>query len=256
MFGVNKDTQSAKELVEIFLNYVEELTEKDHSKLKTELEESLRFATPATRLEVLQDWHEKLKKWWFGYKAKFFYSGVGTTLYSWWIDEMRDWKAGLKPDFNFFIEATNVARYQAVKRNIDYLEQLLLEELSADQPKENRRKSTSDPLTFEALFINDEGEKLALEIAQELKIQELVEHGEQTGKFQYKAVFAALWLFLQDVRPNVVHDDIQGQEACKAIATKFGAKIGKNFWSNGASESLNGQKYYRQIATIMRKRGN
>lgn len=254
--SVNKDTQSPKELVEIFLQHVEDLTERDHAKLKAELEERLRFSTAATRLEVLQEWHEKLKKWWFGYKAKFFYSGVGTTLYSWWIVEMSDWKAGLKPDFSFFTEASNVARYQAVKRNIDYLEQLLSEELSADQPKENRRKSTSDPLTFEALFINDEGEKLALEIAQELKIQELVEDGERTGKLQYKAVFAALWLFLHHKRPNVVHDNIQGQEACMAIAVKFGTQVGKNFWSNGAPVKIRAQKYYRQIVTIMQKRGN
>lgn len=256
MLIVNSDTQSAKELVEVFLQHVSDLTEKDHTKFKAELEDRLKFATPDVRLQVLREWHEKLKKWWFGYKAKFFYSGVGTTLYSWWIDEMRDWKAGLKPDFSFFGEASNVAHYQTVKRNIDYLEQLLLEELSADQPKENRRKSTSDPLTFEALFIDDEGEKLALEIAQELKIPELVEDGEHNKKLQYKAVFAALWLYLKDKRPSIVDENIQGQEACRAIATRFGTTVGKNFWSSGASERIKAQKYYRQIVTIMRKRGN
>lgn len=256
MLIVNSDTQSAKELVEVFLQYASDLTEKDHTKFKAELEDRLKFATPDVRLQVLQEWHEKLKKWWFGYKAKFFYSGVGTTLYSWWIDEMRDWKAGLKPDFSFFTEASNVARYQTVKRNIDYLEQLLSEELSAGQPKENRRKSTSDTLTFEALFINDEGEKLALDLAKELAIPAFVEREKQTRYVRYKSVFAALWLFLMHQRPMIVNDNISEQKACEAIAAKFGTTVKDNFWSNGARERQQTKLFYNQLVGIMRKRGS
>jgi hypothetical protein len=112
---------------------------------------------------------------------------------------------------------------------------------------------TPNVQSFESLFINSEGQNLCVELANQIGIKSLVaiEHTDPK-KNRYKAVFAALWQFLLDQRPSIVHN-VSPQKACEAIAKKFNTQVGKNFWRD-AKDNEKEQNYYREFEAIMRKK--
>lgn len=259
MIVIDKEKQSAAELTEIFIQQVEERAQKDFDKFLADLEDRLFLAIPEIRLKVIREWLESYKKWWHDHKARAHYSGEDINLYNWWIYDISDWKKGERPQFSFFNEVFWVGHYQGRRRMILHLQKLLIEEQEktiVQVPTEKEAATTlSNAVTFEALFLNEEGEKLALDLAKELAIPAFVEKEKQTGYVRYKSVFAALWLFLMHQRPTIVSDTSE-QKACEAIAAKFGTTVRVNFWSNGASTRQQTKVFYNKLAAIMRKRGN
>ena len=144
-----------------------------------------------------------------------------------------------------------------VSRYIDLLDSLAKNHGNSKKPNRygnnKEKESTLEVVTFKSLFMSTDGEELCEQLGQKLGISKMVQSEEEDkSKNRYKAVFAALWQFLKDHRPQIVND-VSDQKACEAIASKFNSKVGKNLWSSGAMDSEKGKVFYKQLEAIMRE---
>ena len=142
---------------------------------------------------------------------------------------------------------------KSVSQDVSETELLTLQAFPEIDNSLDKQKQVPQLITFESLFLTNEGMELCEQLGEKLGIPQMVQlEKENKNRNRYKSGFVALWQFLKNQRPQIVHD-VSDQKACEAIAYRFDAKMGENLWSNAAKDSEKGKAFYKKLEAIMRE---